>query len=85
MSADALTQIKEWLADEIENRKLLLSTMQSTHADSVVLKEKQDTLSSYEQAAGSAGSEASFEAFLTSHTGSDKIAAIAKMWAGLKA
>ena len=86
MGADALAQMKEWLSDEIDNRKLFIQTLKGGDGDASMLADKEAALALFEKALSAASSSvADLEIFLGSLTGNPRGAVFNKMWASLKA
>jgi hypothetical protein len=86
MGADALAQIKEWLADEIDNRKLFIQTLKDGDGDAGMLADKEAALALFEKALQAAASSVeSLESFLAAQAGNPRGAVLNKMWASLKA
>jgi hypothetical protein len=85
MGADALVQMKEWLTDEIDNRKLFIQTLKGGDGDAGLLADKEAALVLYEKGLVAAtASVADLEAFLASLSGNPRGAVLNKMWASLK-
>jgi hypothetical protein len=85
MGADALAQMKEWLSDEIDNRKLFIQTLKGGDGDSGMLADKEAALALFEKALlASAASVVELETFLSSLAGNPRGAVLNKMWISLK-
>jgi hypothetical protein len=85
MGADALAQMKEWLTDEIDNRKLFIQTLKGGDGDAGLLADKEAALALFEKALAAAGASAvELDAFLASQAGNPRGAVLNKMWASLK-
>ncbi len=85
MGADALAQMKEWLSDEIDNRKLFIQTLKGGDGDTGMLADKEAALVLFEKAlVAASASTGDLESFLGSLVGNPRGAVFNKMWTSLK-